>query len=216
MKQFLLVCILSLSTLTLLAQGDDDTYDKPNLLTNDVLKSGFFIEGLTNGIVTRLPSFGYYKGYGRARSDRGAGIGFRMGSRFYFGSSTKYRPGMNLNYLRFQMFLTRKTFLMSFAPIGLGFANLINFNDEMGLEVNFNVMLNFLFPFTRKDYRNGYVGDGGNADAYWGLIFGPTVKFRYKVLAVGLDMGYSPLINLDEDSGPGNYTYFGVCIGVKL
>lgn len=216
MKHLILVFIFSISTLTLFAQGDDDTYDQPNLLTNDVLKSGFFIEGLTNGIVTRLPSFGYYKSYGRARSDRGAGLGFRMGSRFYFGNSTKYRPGMNLNYLRFQMFLTQKTFLMSFAPIGLGFANLINFNDEMGLEVNFNVMINFLFPFTRKDYRVGYFGDGDNADAYWGLIFGPTVKFRYKILAVGLDMGYSPLINLDEDSGPGNYTYFGVCIGVKL
>ena len=216
MKQLLFICLLTICTNALFSQEEGSDYDKPNLLTNDVLKSGFFIEGLTNGIVTRLPSFSYYKGYGIARSDRGAGLGFRMGNRFYFGRSTKYRPGMNLNYLRFQMFLTQKTFLMSFAPIGVGFANLVNFNDKMGLEANFNVMLNFLFPFTRRDYRNGYIGDGGNADAYWGLIFGPTVKFRYKVLAVGVDLGYSPLINLDEDSGPGNYTYFGVCIGVKL
>lgn len=216
MKQLILICLLSLSTPVLFAQGDRNDNGSVNIRTNKVLKSGFFVEGLITGISTKIPSFKYYKGFSRARRATGAGFGFRFGNRFYFGNNTKYRPGMNLNYLRFQIFAAPGVTSIAISPIGVGFANIINFNDVMGLEANFNVMLNFFVPISRSGYGTYNTGDGSEADAYFGTIFGPTVKFRYKVLAVGLDMGFSPLINLDEGSGRGSYTYFGVCVGVKL
>lgn len=210
MRKTFTLLLLSIITFSVFAQ------EEVNPRTNKVLKSGFFAEGLISAVSTKIPSFGYYRGFSKARRDAGAGIGFRIGNRFNFGSSTKYRPGMNLNYLRFQLFFTPGAASLALSPIGVGFTNTISFNENMGLEANLNIMFNFLIPIERNEYGTTSTEDGSDVDAYFGTIFGPSVKFRYKVLAVGLDMGFSPLINLDEGAGRGSYSYYGICVGVKI
>ncbi len=165
--------------------------------------SGIFLEGLigANDYSESNTYFSYYddqgnyypSGFETTQIDRSlmTSIGIRFGSKWYFGEREKWRPGLQATYLKLGIYINPNSsigFANSISVGNLGFANAFKFSEAIGMEANANVglnIMNFLPPF-------------GTGPAV-GINYGAEVKFRYKVLAVGLDysrmegnMGYAP------------------------
>ncbi len=168
-----------------------------------ILDNGFFVEGIigVNDYTERNTYYAYYDEQGNYYPDGFetsetlrstlTSVGVRFGSKWYFGTREKWRPGLQATYLKLGIYVNPNSgigFANSISLGNLGFANAFKLSESMGMEANANVglnIMNFLPPF-------------GNGPAV-GLNYGAEVKFRYKVLAVGLDysrmegnMGYAP------------------------
>lgn len=176
-----------------------------------ILKSGYFIDGTFGGA--------WFTAYAGDRVadvvNSGVHFGVRMGNRFNFGRSSVYRPGLNLNYARFHVTYVPDILgdgegitYVSLVPIGVGFANTIKFSDVLGLEFNFNLNMHLMI-LSDADI---------DPQTYLGPMIDPTVKLRYKNLAFGFDITYSPLANVGElENEVGlRVTTFGVSVGAKF
>lgn len=92
-----------------------------------------------NGLyIDILPGWAYTSLWG-GLSLGGLGAGF--GAKFYFGSGGKYRPGLKVTAVRFQLFADRGPgqgghTRFYFAPLGIGFANIIKLKEQKGIELN--------------------------------------------------------------------------------
>jgi len=148
-----------------------------------ILGSGIFIE--------MLPGYANYDNGATFNSNYG-GLGIKFGNKWYFGKNEKYRPGIQVTWIRFGVYST--SFYPSdiskgyFSVLNLGFANAIKFKDKMGMEVNANVGPTVMEPPIPSD-------DSGE----FGLLYGLEVKYRLGRLALGIDF-----TRVEEELGYGN------------
>jgi len=109
------------------------------------------------------------------------GINIRLGHKWYFGSSEKWRPGIQATWARIGVFfapdITDYSPKFTLSLLNAGFANAIKFNDDNGMEANANV------GFT----MNGIPLPGSGSTPDIGIIYSAEVKFRHKAFAVGID-----------------------------
>ncbi|OFZ07298.1 MAG: hypothetical protein A3D92_05530 [Bacteroidetes bacterium RIFCSPHIGHO2_02_FULL_44_7] len=152
-----------------------------------ILQSGLFLD--------------YMVGYCSQGGNSGAnyfGPSFRVGNKWYFGKSEKYRFGIQATWLRFGVYSSSFPFIDNIeygflAPMGLGFSNAFKLKDKHGMEVNLNgapVIKEFdiLLPGEFDNISSNDFGFLGSID----------VKYRFGKLAVGLDYTYIDQGYLDE------------------
>lgn len=188
-----------------------------------IMKNGFFVELLfgagnntrTNHIWNDVTqSDEYYES-----SDLNAGISFKLGSKWYFGQRNKWRPGIQVSWLRLGIYVNDfDDFAYGLlagpkllAPVNVGMTNVFKFTDDIGMEANFTTGFNMDIDM-----------DWGEMTA--GLAINPEVKFRYKKLGVGFE--YMRVQGLGElrppgTSGsyyfnPGHWNMYSLSVGIKF
>lgn len=172
-----------------------------------ILKNGFFLGGIFQSAFVQITNTATaFNSYNPILSS-GAGLGFHLGNRWYFGRMRTYRPGFGAVWGRVNLILIRKVGLstggfiphVAIAPANISFINAFSFGGKIGLEVNVNFGLNAIMDIERFDSAIGY-------------LINPTIKFRYKSFAVGLDITIMS----------GNYNkynelqYFATLIGLSI
>lgn len=193
-------CLLLLLTSISNAQDSDMDSEK-------ILESGYFIEGVFASGVATSGSESYYTGGQTVYSFPMVGV--RMGTKFYFGGPSNMAFGMNLNYARLMLGIVENTTYqvydpyLNFAPIGLGAAWAYHFGNGFGMEVN-------------GDFHVTIYGNSGESDMNVGITINPNIKFRYKVLAIGFDLGYVNGRNLNNINGRGEMASYGLSVGAKF
>lgn len=90
----------------------------------------------------------------------------------------------------------------SIAPANIGLINAFSFGGELGLEINVNAGFNAIVDLTGSELFVGY-------------LINPTVKFRYKLFAVGIDVAIMKSVYL-YTSKILQTTYIGLTVGKKL
>lgn len=141
-------------------------------------------------------------------------LGLRFGSKWYFGNSNLFKTGLGVKWIDFRFSITGDEFaldenyLLSTSLLSVGSANVIKFNENMGLELNF-----YICPTFANDIEN--------STAYLGFTINPCIKFRYKKLSVGLDISYlwaNYADSLDEilPENIAQGTYLSLVTGVKF
>ena len=131
-----------------------------------------------------------------------------IGNKWYFGSSEKWRPGLQLNWARIGINIDPDDPISIFigpknlSPVNVGMCNIFKFSESMGLEVNFTAGLNVEIGLDDID------------DFTPGLAVSPELKFRYNKLAVGID--YSRIQTFLSNTRQSNWNTFGVTVGMKF
>jgi len=118
------------------------------------------------------------------------GPSIRVGNKWYFGKSEKYRFGIQTTWLRFGIYSSSLKGINDveygfLAPLGLGFSNAFKLKDKHGMEVNVNCapVINEFDAF-----KPGNIGNISSNDL--GILGSIDVKYRFGRLAVGLDYTY--------------------------
>jgi len=161
-----------------------------DLIESKLIKNGMFVESFAG-----IASTDY--------SDGTTGFGLKLGNVWYFGESDFWRPGFKTVWFRGAAYFGDNDVIVQGSVINVGFANIIEFKPNLGLEVNINVGYNIVYVDNESsyDYYNGsytqtmYSGDeftGG------GVMINPELKFRYNVLAIGLDFVFSKVTEYGE------------------
>ena len=177
-------------------RGRDKRID-PNAWTdNQILKSGFFINGILGGYsspMDRVYNTHHYENGSlvatpTSQYDQGLaiGIGIQVGGTMYFGESDKYRAGINL-FGRFD-FYAMDWIAPVLTPVNVGISNIWKISDTKAIEAN----LNF-----------GYTIDFNRPNAY---SINPEIKLRLKKFTCGI--GYSLEMrdpNAYDDQDPNLY-----------
>lgn len=144
-----------------------------------ILQSGLFLD-LMMGVSFREtdPSSPYF------------GPSFRLGNKWYFGKSEKYRLGIQATWLRFGIYSNSFPLLDDIeygylAPMGLGISNAFKLKDKQGMEVNLSCApiindVEVLLP--------GNLNYASSND--FGVLGSMDIKYRFGKLAVGLDYTY--------------------------
>ena len=184
------------------------------------LSSGVFIDGLIGfAQLNRLDyndgsyfvdEFGYYYPSGPVvRKTNYLSLGFRLGTKWYFGQREQWRPGLQVNWIRLGLYLDpNDAASLLIGPKNLsicnvGMANIIKFNDNIGLELNFTTGLNM-----------GVDLDYGRMDI--GLGIAPEVKLRLKKLAIGLDYSYIQGFSGTTGTREDIWNQLSISIGAKF
>lgn len=163
---------------------------------NRITKSGFYLELLVGG--------GGYS-HQLVRNFTGPAIAFNLGNKFYMGDKNRdIRFGLDMNWGSIGGIVNSGGFYgggaVHLAFVNPGFTMGASFNDAIGIEANFYMGPSVMIYTDQIDSEVG-----------GGLRFGPQVKFRYKVLAVGFEFRYTRAFNEVMDSRIG-----GIIIGVKF
>ena len=179
-----------------------------------ILNSGLFIDGMLGmntiiqeGTTYYYDEFGYYIEQTGLQKQNYASLSIRLGSKWYFGTREKWRPGLQLTYFKLGLYINPNTFnpgRNSIAIGNLGFTNAFKFTEKIGLEANANVgfcAMNILPPWSFNDPAPG-------------INYGVEVKFRYRALAVGLD--YSRLDANFNRPDRTTMNVYSVTIGAKF
>ena len=180
-----------------------------------IFGNGLFIEGMIG--MNSITQFGYtnyyYDEFGNYIQDSGvqkdnyASLNIRLGSKWYFGTREKWRPGLQVTYFKLGLYLNPDAYnpgRNSIALGNLGYTNAFKFKENIGMEANLNVGLcamNVLPPWSYLDPALG-------------INYGVAVKFRFKALAAGLD--YSRLQTNFNNSRGTIMNVFSVTIGAKF
>ena len=184
-----------------------------------ILKAGFFLDAVVGyanykekGTVFYDPFGNYYpNGYSKTIDTVGnIAISFRFGNKWYFGSNEKWRPGLQVNWLRLGIYIepnnAESLFIgpKTFSLLNLGYANAIKFNETMGLEANITGGLNFEIDLEEVNLNTG-------------IMINPEVKFRMNNLAIGFD--YARIQGFENSNNGNNkrdYNIFSLSIGAKF
>lgn len=178
--------------------------------------NGFFIDGLIG--YSEFNRMGYYDPYYYdyyAYSEQtitkvqNLALSFRFGNKWYFGQGEKWRPGLQMTWVRLGIHIDTEypeTFIIgpkTFSICNIGFANIFKFNENIGLEANLSGGFNLDVD---PDYGR----------AFTGVSFGPEVKFRLKKFAVGID--YMRIEGLDGTNAytPHQWNVFSLSVGGKF
>lgn len=159
-------------------------------------KNGFYVEGIFGTATTDI-------------QDAAFGGGLKLGNIWYFGNSGIWHPGLKTVWFRGTTYFNDSDILIQGSVTNVGFANLFKFNESIGLETNINVGYNIVYNKAEYYNNNKYYYDGYNFYNYdnydynevvgGGVMINPEIKFRYKVLAVGLDMVFSNIKDYDDN-----------------
>jgi len=196
---------------------EEKTESRPTKEPKDKIHgNGLFIEGMigrnsiyqkNNYINYYYDEFGNYIEEPSPSRQNYASISVRLGSKWYFGSRAKWRPGIQVTYFKLGLYLNPNATNPGRNSISLGnvgFANAFKFTEKIGMEANANVgftAMNVLPPF----FNNNPVA---------GLNYGLEVKFRYKALAVGLD--YSRMQAAFNNNRYTSMDVMSITIGAKF
>lgn len=169
-----------------------------------ILQNGFFLDGLIQGVSIKILSSSPFVG----DNLQGFGLGFRLGSKWYFGEGATYRPGIGATWGRMNLMLGRSSTssrlipYFAIAPANVGFINAFSFGGELGLEANLNFGFNAIIDVPYDGFAIGY-------------LINPTIKFRYRALSVGLDLTFMMGDYIGSDRQASNIL-FGLTIGGKF
>ncbi|MDC0231070.1 hypothetical protein OAK19_03820 [Aureispira] len=156
----------------------------------DLLSNGFFIDAIV-GLGSQGYVSSYYYGYNTSEIIHETSL--RIGSKWYFGSNNKWRPGIQVAWLRIGLvaFLDPALYSpgysyigLNIAPCNVGFINTIAFNEKIGLEANLNIGLNSISTLV-----NDYSGYSYHVMQF-GVLINPVIKLRIKKFSVGIDIAY--------------------------
>lgn len=193
----------------------------PRKPKDHILGNGLFLDGMIcYAIGTQQQenySGGYYDSFGNyipgatiiSTVDRNyIGLNVRLGHKWYFGSSGKWRPGIQATWARIGVFfapdITDYNPKFTLSLLNAGFANAFKFNNDNGLEANANV------GFTMNSIP--LPGLGNTPDI--GIIYGAELKYRHKAFAVGLDFSR---INLNlGDAYRSSMNVIALTVGFKM
>ncbi|MCH2230847.1 MAG: hypothetical protein MK105_10925 [Crocinitomicaceae bacterium] len=138
-------------------------------------------------------------------------MNFRIGHKWYFGQNERYRPGLQVQWMKFGIHVNPSQGYGSYSlsPLNVGITNALKFNDRHGMEFNLTggfSMLNF----------NPFVSFGsGDFEGETGYTIGTELKYRFNILAVGLN--YSRInagFNLDNNRH--NLNVISLSAGIKF
>ena len=175
-----------------------------------LIKNGFYVETFVGTADTEF-------------TDGLAGGGLKLGNVWYFGSSDFWRPGFKTVWFRGAGYLSDKDAIIQGSIMNVGFANIIEFTPNLGLEANINVGYNIVYTSNDRDYYydnnyyyNNTYNNGYNNNVYnnrydsdftgGGVMINPEIKFRYHILSIGLDFVFS---NVKEYSDQTEYNWNG-------
>lgn len=251
MQKFLFLFVLAMLNLPLFAQsfasnfGHSEPQTTKSLFTKTVSApdrlfatkgepwdKGFFMD-LIWGMGTEtysVPSVPNNPGY-PVSSQLISQTSLRLGSKWYFGSGEKFKPGIQAVWARigvatplvFGVVTNPNSSLakvsVNGALLNIGSTNLFVFNENIGMEANFNIGLNSSFSFVP-------VSNGNQTVMQFGVLINPVIKFRYKKFAVGFDIAYThypapgQVFQSAQDPVPFLYEagvfVFGLTVGLKF
>ena len=121
-----------------------------------------------------------------------AGLGLKLGNVWYFGNSDFWKPGFKTVWFRGTGYFGDSVILQG-SVLNVGFANVIQFKENLGIEANLNFGYNVIFQSEIFEENNTLSEDffGG------GIMINPELKFRYNILSVGLDFVFSRVNDFD-------------------
>lgn len=172
MKKLIILPLLLLCTSLTYAQNSD----------SKILKNGFGIESFVGFATTDF-------------SDDNFGLGLKVSNTWYFGNNDAWKPGLKANWFRFATYFGANELDLQIALPHVGFANAFEFTPNVGLELNLNVGYNIVGFFNDTGYYNYHAGYYDDFDDFvgGGIFLNPEIKFRYNILAVGLDVVLSKI-----------------------
>lgn len=163
-----------------------------------LIKNGFYVETFAGIASTDF-------------NDGDTGFGVKLGNVWYFGSSNLWRPGFKTVWFRGSAYFGDNGPTIQGSILNVGFANIIEFKPNLGLEVNLNFGYNLVYVENDKsyDYYNGYYTEtiySNDEFTGGGIMFNPEIKFRYNVLAIGLDFVFTKVTEY-SDTYDNDYYY---------
>lgn len=188
---------------------------KKTIITMMILMTSLFInaqnENIKNGLFADVligkSSFNFNNlnsAYSRSMFSMNA----RVGSKWYFGSNEKYRPGIQMTWLRtgFSTHIDNGnsfTFF-NFIPLNVGYTSYLSIDEDLGLELNLNIGLGYSFAKGRT--LSGY-------------HLNPEAKLRYRTLSLGLDLSFYDGKEIRDDNYEGYWfsnNSYSLTLGIKL
>ena len=164
--------------------------------SSKLTKNGFYVESVLGMATTD-------------NTTAALGGGVKLGNVWYFGTNEVWKPGVKTVWFRGTTYFGDSDVIVQGSVANVGFANILKFNENVGLELNFNVGYNVVYNSYDDEYYNGYYYTSTDDFIGGGIMFNPEIKFRYKVLAVGLDMVFSNITDFSEDEYyNGSYTTY--------
>jgi len=163
-----------------------------------IIKNGFYVDTFIGTATTDFTS------------NNDLGFGVKLGNVWYFGSNEVWRPGVKTVWFRGSAYFGDfSAITIQGSVVNIGFANVFEFTDNIGLEANINVGYNIVYA--ENDFDD-YTGGG--------IMFNPELKFRYNVLAVGLDMIFTRVNDYDDEITVGgnkiDFSSINLSIGAKF
>lgn len=203
MEKIFTMTILSFMISLVTAQGNE--YDD----------NGLYFDGFLGGGISfanSLENKDYADYYDYKIGPSLFNMGAKIGSKFYLTPEAKFRVGLQIEWIRLgfsvgkvgdnTLWVTDETIAMfDVTPVNPGFASYLALNDVMGLEFNLGVGPGFSFG---KEFI--FVGFNAN----------PQFKFRYRALALGLDMSFLNGTNFKYDNLGFSKNSYSLTIGVNL
>ena len=109
------------------------------------------------------------------------GYGARLGQKWYYGKGEKWRPGLQVTWVRLNLYPIRNGEYSTdiagmVSPLGIGFTNAFKFKEKRGLEVNASIA-----PVIQELPLPGF------SSGRFGAFYGMDVKYRLDRFAIGLD-----------------------------
>lgn len=158
-----------------------------------ILKNGFALETFIGTGATDYSSGNF-------------GAGIKLANYWYFGDSATWRPGLKSTWFRGATYFGDDLTIQG-SVLNVGFANAFDFGNNIGLEANlnvgYNVVINIFDSYYDEFYDDYYDDDfvGG------GIMFNPEIKFRYNVLAVGLDFVFTKVTEYQDQERDNGFYY---------
>lgn len=185
-------------------QGRVESSQPTKKTESTIFKNGFFIDFLFQG-----GPYSYTATSATSFVTQTVSLSTRMGNKWYFGNMERYRPGLTMTWFRPKVMIGDDgtgdpLIVLGLSAVNVGLTNTISFNEVMGLEVNLN-------------FGGVLYVDVTSDETFPAFLINPNVKFRYKQIAVGLDVSYS-VGQLLEYSIPivGRSVLVGLTIGRKF
>jgi hypothetical protein len=159
----------------------------------------------------------------------------RFGTKWYFSDKKKFRPGIQAVWARIGVVVPLAVAVVvngsnlsvpttvTFEPFNVGSTNLLTFNENTALELNFNIGFHSSFIFTPLVLSTG--SQGNQTLMQFGVLLNPAVKFRYKKFSVGIDFSFmhGGVGQIFESAQPArlyayetNFMLIGITIGGKF
>lgn len=162
--------------------------EKPKVEKDHLFKSGFFLD-VPMGVLLDDNLYAYF------------GISPRVGNKWYFGSSERYRFGIQATWGRIGVFSHNFQGLDDieasyFSLPGIGVSNVFKFKPNYGLDIN----LNFA-PAIIDDFPDPW------PESY---LVSMDIRARLRFLALGFDFTYL------HESYYGQYFGVNLCLGFKF
>jgi len=162
------------------------------------------------------------------------GVGFRIGNKWYFGKDDGFRSGFQVRWVKIGLF-PLNDFVAHFAPLNIGYAGIAKLSESNALEINFTVGfniiqgLNYEYTYYRQGAAvwNNFTGqyeyqqiltEDEITPTYMGFMINPSVKYRFRKFAVGLDYSISIMAGGEQEVRiNGSYTnkkYPGIIVSI--